>query len=102
MLLQNLSSVFDFKSLEFLENLNVPAYKIASLESLHFPLIKEVCKTNKPIIISTGTLSLNEISILVKFLKKNKCKQYILIARLPKWSYLLDMSETLKKRPAGV
>lgn len=73
------SSVFDFKSLEFLENLNVPAYKIASLESLHFPLIKEVCKTNKPIIISTGTLSLNEISILVKFLKKNKCKQYILL-----------------------
>ena len=73
------SSVFDVKSLKFLENLNAPAYKIASLESLHFPLIKEVCKTNKPIIISTGTLSLNEISTLVKFLKKNKCKQYILL-----------------------
>jgi pseudaminic acid synthase len=73
------SSVFDVDSVDFLENLNVPAYKIASLESLHFPLIKRVCKTNKPIIISTGTLNLNEISSLIKFLKKNKCKKYILL-----------------------
>ena len=45
-------------------------YKIASLESLHFPLIKEVCKTKKPLIISTGTLSKKEINELVNFFKK--------------------------------
>lgn len=73
------SSVFDLKSVDFLEKLDVPAYKIASLESLHFPLIKKVCKTKKPIIISTGTLSINEITNLVKFLRQNKCSKYILL-----------------------
>ena len=52
------SSVFDIKSLILLEKLGCPAYKIASLESLHFPLIKAVSKTKKPILISTGTLSI--------------------------------------------
>ena len=66
------SSVFDEKSLLFLEKLKVPMYKIASLESLHFPLIEKVAKTKKPIIISTGTLSIQEIKQLIKFLKKIK------------------------------
>jgi N-acetylneuraminate synthase len=73
------SSVFDIKSLTLLEELNSPAYKIASLESLHFPLIKEVCKTNKPIIISTGTLSISEIDELLKFLKKIKYEKFIIM-----------------------
>ena len=61
------SSVFDEKSLNFLEKLNAPMYKVASLESLHFPLLKKICQTKKPIIISTGTLSLNEIKNLIVF-----------------------------------
>tara|TARA_Y100000389_G_scaffold204977_1_gene261517 strand:- start:8556 stop:9620 length:1065 start_codon:yes stop_codon:yes gene_type:complete len=73
------SSVFDIKSLEFLEKLAAPAYKIASLESLHFPLIEKVCKTKKPIIISTGTLNLKEIDELIKLLKKNNCKKYAIL-----------------------
>ena len=73
------SSVFDITSLKLLEKLNVPAYKIASLESLHFPLIESVCKTKKPIIISTGTLNLNEIDKLIKFLKKIECRNYALL-----------------------
>ena len=73
------SSVFDEYSLKFLEKLKVPMYKIASLESLHFPLIKKVCQTKKPIIISTGTLSFKEIDTLIKFLKKNKCKKFIIM-----------------------
>ncbi len=73
------SSVFDEYSLKFLEKLNVPMYKIASLESLHFPLIKKICKTKKPLIISTGTLSFKEIDDLVNFLKKNKCKKFIIM-----------------------
>ena len=73
------SSVFDIKSLELLEKLKAPAYKIASLESLHFPLIERVCKTKKPIIISTGTLNLKEIDELIKFLKKNNCKNFAIL-----------------------
>ena len=73
------SSVFDEKSLNFLEKLNAPMYKVASLESLHFPLLKKICQTKKPIIISTGTLSLNEIKNLIVFLKKNKCKKFIIL-----------------------
>ncbi len=64
------SSVFDNFSLNFLENLDVVAYKVASLESHHFPLIRNICKTKKPIIVSTGTLSTTEIDELVLFLEK--------------------------------
>ena len=73
------SSVFDEVSLKFLEKINVPMYKIASLESLHFPLIKKVCKTKKPIIISTGTLSIKEIDKLIKFFKKINYKKFIIL-----------------------
>lgn len=72
------SSVFDKKSLKLLENLKTPVYKLASLESLHFPLIREIKKTNKPLIISTGTLTVLEIKKLIKFLKKIKYKKIIL------------------------
>jgi len=73
------SSVFDLKSLDLLEKLGCPAYKIASLESLHFPLIKAVTKTRKPLLISTGTLSIKEIDGLIKFLRSLKFKNYILL-----------------------
>jgi N-acetylneuraminate synthase len=73
------SSVFDIKSLKLLETLQAPAYKIASLESLHFPLIEMVCKTKKPVIISTGTLNLKEIDQLIKFLKKINFKNYAIL-----------------------
>jgi pseudaminic acid synthase len=72
------SSVFDEKSLNFLEKIKTPAYKVASLESLHFPLIKKIKKTGKPMIISTGTLKIYEIKILINFLKKIKFKNVIL------------------------
>jgi pseudaminic acid synthase len=73
------SSVFDETSVDFLEKLNVPAYKIASFESNHYPLIKKVIKTKKPMIISTGLSSLKEIRELVKFLKRNKCNNFALL-----------------------
>jgi len=73
------TSIFDENDIEFLEKLNVPAYKIASFESTHYPLIQKVIKTKKPILISTGLNNLKEISELVNFLKQNKCKKFALL-----------------------
>ena len=66
------TSIFDEDDIEFLEKLKVPAYKIASFESTHFPLIEKVIKTKKPILISTGLNNHKEIQELVRFLKKKK------------------------------
>jgi sialic acid synthase SpsE len=73
------ASVFDESSVDFLEQFNPPAYKVASFESNHYPLIKKIIQTRKPILISTGLNTLTQINSLVKFLKKNKCKKYALM-----------------------
>ena len=56
-----LSSPFDFKSVDLLEKLNVSLYKLGSGELTNFELIDYVLKTNKPIILSTGMATLDEI-----------------------------------------
>ena len=73
------ASVFDEASVDFLEQFNPPAYKVASFESNHYPLIKKIIKTRKPILISTGLNTLREINSLIKFLKKHNCKKYALL-----------------------
>jgi N-acetylneuraminate synthase len=73
------SSPFDETAVDFLEELNVPCYKIASFENTHFPLIKKVIQTGKPFIISTGVATLSDLQDLQEFLKANNAKNYILL-----------------------
>ena len=70
------SSVFDFISLKYLEKINCPAYKIASFENNHYPLIEAVAKTGKPVIISTGMTKLKDIKDLANIFKKAKNKNF--------------------------
>tara|TARA_B100001964_G_scaffold231645_1_gene286513 strand:- start:3003 stop:4046 length:1044 start_codon:yes stop_codon:yes gene_type:complete len=73
------STPFDETAVDFLEKLNVPAYKIASFENIHLPLIKKVAQTGKPVIISTGLAIETEIEEAVEALKIGGCKQFCLL-----------------------
>lgn len=73
------SSPFDISAVNFLEKLNVKLYKVASFENTHFPLLKRIANTGKPMIISLGLLKLPEIKEIVKFVKNNGCKKLILL-----------------------
>ncbi|WP_448528255.1 pseudaminic acid synthase [Raineya sp.] len=73
------STPFDETSVDFLEDLNVPAYKIASFENNHLPLLKKVAQTGKPVIMSTGASTLAMIEEAVQTLRENGCKDIILL-----------------------
>jgi pseudaminic acid synthase len=72
------SSPFDETAVDFLMELDVPAFKIASFESNHFPLLKKVAQTGKPILISSGTSKINELYESVQYLKANGAKDIII------------------------
>lgn len=73
------SSPFDVTAVDFLEGLNVPAYKIASCEITDHILIKKIAKTNKPVIISSGNASVRDLEEAVKVLRDNGCKQICML-----------------------
>ena len=73
------STPFDDTSVDFLETLDVPCYKIASFENTDLPLIRRVAATGKPLIISTGMASIAELDDTVKAAREAGCKNLILL-----------------------
>lgn len=101
------STPFDFTAVEFLEKLDCPCYKIASLENNDLPLIREVASTGKPMIVSIGLASLSDIDLLLDTAYKYGCKDITLLKctssypATPEGTNLLTiphMKETFKTR----
>lgn len=73
------STPFDQSAVDFLEQMDVPAYKVASFELVDIPLLKRIAKTGKPVIISTGMASLDDIREAVKVFKASGRDQIALL-----------------------
>ena len=73
------STPFDETAVDLLEELETPAYKIASFEMTDLPLVKYVAQTKKPMIISTGVANLEEITETVEVARQNGCTDLILL-----------------------
>lgn len=73
------STPFDETAVDFLEALNVPAYKIASFEINHLPLIRKVAATGKPLMLSTGVATLGELEEAVQAAQYEGCRDIILL-----------------------
>lgn len=73
------SSPFDGTAVDFLEELGVPAYKVASFENTDVVLLERIAATRKPVIVSTGMATLSEIAETVELLRRTGCDEMVLL-----------------------
>ncbi|MEF3255266.1 MAG: pseudaminic acid synthase, partial [Deferribacterales bacterium] len=73
------STPFDKTAVDFLEKLNVPVYKVASFEITDIPLIEYIASKGKPIIISTGIATLEDIELALETCRNNGCNDITLL-----------------------
>ena len=73
------STPFDEPAVDFLEGLDAPAYKIASFENNHLPLIRKAASTGKPLIISTGMATIAELDDVVRTARDTGCNDIVLL-----------------------
>ncbi len=90
------STPFDETAVEFLEALEVPIYKIASLEIIDLPLIRQVAETGKPMILSVGTGSIEEVAAAVEAARSSGATDITLLACTSSYPALPDDANLLR------
>lgn len=73
-----LSTPFDFTSVNLLEELNVPCYKVSSGDMNNLPFLRYICSKGKPILLSTGMATLEEVKESIKFIESNKIEDIVI------------------------
>ncbi|MFA5093276.1 MAG: pseudaminic acid synthase [Candidatus Omnitrophota bacterium] len=99
------STPFDVTAVDFLEDLKVPCYKVASFENTDHILLKKIASTHKPVFISTGMATFDEISESISLLRDNGCPSIAMLKctssypALPNESNIITIQDIRKKFP---
>lgn len=112
-----LSTPFDESAVDFLETFDPPCHKIASFELVHDPLLRKVAATGRPVILSTGMATLEEIAHAVEVLRAGGCSDLALLkctssypappeeanlARIPHMAAAFDCTTGLSDHTMGI
>ena len=89
------STPFDETAVDLLEDLNTPAYKVASFEATDLPLIKYIASTKKPMIVSTGMANLEEIEEMVSVVRDQGCEDLIILHCISSYPAPVEQSNLL-------
>lgn len=87
------STPFDEMAVDFLESMDIPCYKIASYEAIHIPLLKRVARTGKPVILSVGFASLEEVGLAVNTLGEGDIKNIAVLHCVTAYSDKPNLAE---------